>query len=90
MQNIFVESLQVHNQCSVIHELLYAFIWFIYMILCTHILNTMHVNKFGNTEMNTHGIFVSAIVHNQNICTDLLNHMLIQVLNMILVIKSVF
>jgi hypothetical protein len=68
----FVESLQVANQCSIIYDLLYALIWLIYMILCTHISSTMHVNKFGDAEMNTHDIIVSAIEHNPNLCADLI------------------
>jgi hypothetical protein len=57
----FAESLQVDNPCSVIHYHFYALIWLIYMILSTHISNTMHVNKFCHIEMNTHDITVSAI-----------------------------
>jgi hypothetical protein len=49
----FVEHLQVANHCSIIYDLFYAFICLIYMIICTHISSTMHVNKFGDVEMNT-------------------------------------
>jgi hypothetical protein len=55
----FAESLQVANHCSIRYDLFYALIWLIYMILYTHISNTMHVNKFSNIEMNTHDITVS-------------------------------
>jgi hypothetical protein len=67
-----VESLQVDNQCSVIYDLFYALIWFIYMIIYTHISNTMHVNKFGNIEINTHDNIISEIGHNPNLCADLI------------------
>jgi hypothetical protein len=46
----FAESLQVANHCSIIYDLFYALIWLIYMILCTHISSTMHVNKFGDMK----------------------------------------
>jgi len=39
------EILKVDNQCSIIHDLFYALIWFIYMILCTHISDTFHANN---------------------------------------------
>jgi hypothetical protein len=48
------EILQVDKQYSIIHYLFYALIWFIYMILCTHISDTLHVNKFDNVKMYTH------------------------------------
>jgi hypothetical protein len=37
----FAESLQVDTHCSVLHDLSYALIWFIYLILCAHISNTL-------------------------------------------------
>jgi hypothetical protein len=70
----FADNLQVDNQCSVIHDNFYVFIWLIYMILCTHISSTMHVNKFGDVEMNTHDIIVSAIEPNPNLCADFIEH----------------
>ena len=57
------EILQVDNQCSIIHDLFYALIWFIYMILCTHISNTLHANKFENVQTNTHDEFFAKISH---------------------------
>jgi hypothetical protein len=41
----FNEHLQFNNPCSVIYDLLYAWIWLIYMILCTHISSTMHIKS---------------------------------------------
>jgi hypothetical protein len=67
----FAEIFQVDKQCSVIYDFFYALMWFIYIILCTHISDTIHVNKFDNKEMNTHDNNVSAIEHNQNLCADL-------------------
>jgi hypothetical protein len=32
----------------------------------------MHINKFGDVEMNTHDIIISAIEHNPNLCADLI------------------
>jgi hypothetical protein len=39
------------------------------MILYTYISDTLHVNKFGNLELDTHDI--TAIQHSQNLCADL-------------------
>jgi hypothetical protein len=68
----FVESLQVDNHCLVISDLFCALIWLIDMVLCTHISITMHVNKLGDMEMNTHDIIVLALEHNQNLRADLI------------------
>jgi hypothetical protein len=68
----FAESLQVANHCSIIYDLFYAWIWLIYMILCAHMSSTMHINKFGDVEMNTHDNIISAIEHNPNLCADLI------------------
>ena len=57
------EILQVDNQCSIIHDLFYALIWFIYMILCTHISDTLHANKLDNVQINTHDDFFAKISH---------------------------
>jgi hypothetical protein len=32
----------------------------------------MHINKFGDVEMNTHNNIISAIEHNPNLCADLI------------------
>jgi hypothetical protein len=68
----FAESLQVANHCSIIYDLFYAWIWLIYMILCTHMPSTMHINRFGDVEMNTHDNIISAIEHNPNLCANLI------------------
>jgi hypothetical protein len=68
----FNEHLQFNNPCSVIYDLFYAWIWLIYMILCTHISSTMHIKKFGDVEKNTHDIIISEIEHNPNLCADLI------------------
>jgi hypothetical protein len=67
--DIFAEILQLDNQSSVLIDLFYDLIWFIYMILYTYISDTLHVNKFGNLELDTHDII--AIQHSQNLCADL-------------------
>ena len=61
--HICVEILHLDKQCSIIHDLFYALIWFIYMILCTHISDTLHANKFGNVQTNTHDEFFAKISH---------------------------
>jgi hypothetical protein len=67
--DIFAEILQLDNQSSVLNDLFHDLIWFIYMILYTFISDTLHVNKFGNLELDTHDI--TAIQHSQNLCADL-------------------
>jgi hypothetical protein len=65
----FAEILQLANQSSVLNDLFYDLIWFIYVILYTYISDTLHVNKFGNLELDTHDI--TAIQHSQNLCANL-------------------
>ena len=36
------EILQVDNKSSIIHDLFYGLMWFIYMIICIHMCDTMH------------------------------------------------
>jgi hypothetical protein len=57
------EILQVDNQCSIIHDLFHTLVWFIYMILCTHISDIFHANKCDNVQMNTHDEFFAKISH---------------------------
>jgi hypothetical protein len=70
------EILQVDNQCSIIHDLFYALIWFIYMILCTHISNTLHANKFGNVKMYTHDEYFAKISPSTCVCMSCLTDVL--------------
>jgi hypothetical protein len=38
-------------------------IWFIYMILCTHIYDTLHAKKIDIVQINTHDDFFAKISH---------------------------
>ena len=51
------EILQVDNQSSIIHDLFYGLIWFIYMMICIHMCDTMP--------------YVSMLIHLRDGCTFL-------------------